>query len=169
MEKEKTKKKKSNKRIYLMVLLIAILLIIPAIFLVSAALWVNDEAPFVYWKFNESTGTVVGDTTPRPNYDGEVVNGADLQWTTGLINNALNISDVGATRYIQNKTLLDTPPQDFSVQLWFKPHVTFVAGTALDEYLFSKDNVRAYRKRSFSRGGLPDGAGNFYAGLAGSS
>jgi len=150
MEKEKRKK------LYLITLVIATLLIVPAVFLVSAALWTGNQAPFVYYDFNEIAGVVSHDITVGLNSSGDNINGGNLQWTTGILGNALNISDVGSVRYIMNKTLLDTPPQDFSIQLWFKPHTTFDSTETLNDYLITKTNVASQDRFFIS---LDKGAG----------
>jgi len=144
MEKEK-RKKKSKKKIYLIVLLIAISLIIPTMFLINAALWTGNQAPFVYWKFDQDAGTLIPDSSTGTNYSGNGVAGiGSVNWIPGLINNGLQLNETHAFQVTQ-ATLLDVPTQDFSVQLWFKPNQTFTAGSS-DEYLFSKTNVIAQER-----------------------
>jgi len=81
---------------------------------------------YAHWKLNESTGTLVSDSSVHGR-DGTTVNMEDEDWVSGKINNCLLFDDTN-TEYVDCENISNFDRFDeFSYEFWFKTNIPSTA------------------------------------------
>ncbi|MDH5770526.1 MAG: LamG domain-containing protein, partial [Candidatus Bathyarchaeota archaeon] len=75
------------------------------------------ENPVGYWKFDEGSGTVAGDSSGNGN-TGTLMNGP--QWVNGVSGKALKLDGINDYVYVPHSSSLDIVGNEISVEYWIK-------------------------------------------------
>jgi hypothetical protein len=124
------------KRIF--TVMIIALLIFPIFSMFAPQAKADSLPPVAYWKFDEGSGTVVGDSSGNAN-TGTLINGP--QWVDGKVGKALKFDGIDDSVYVADSPSLDITGTQMSVEYWIELPGGWQAGMPKSMDIYVKGNA----------------------------